>query len=272
MHQMLPCYIDTSKVCIELDEDVNIYISKSTRITFSTLKKDDIIVLIEVNNRTQPTLMKYQYIVDTALLKPNIVSNADIQIQIVIGSKWNQYSIIKRELSQLNWQEIVFESHSTSLNYQIEELVKYAFESTECKLILFSSFYGLLASLKKDSKKTENTLPNDREKIRMIEKKMVENFTNRPPSLEELAQLIGMSVSKMKLLFKTYYGDSIYQFHQKAKLNYAADLLKSRRYTVSQVAYKVGYNHSIKFIKIFEKHFGQTPGKYKNETITLMAN
>ncbi len=251
MHKMLPYYVDSSKVCIELDEDVNIYIYKSARMTFSSLKKDDIIVLIEINNRTYPTLMKYQYIIDTSLIKTNIVSNADIQIQIVIGSKWNQYSTIKQELSQLNWHEIVFETHSTALNYQIEELLKYAFESTKCKLILFSSFYGLLAALKKDSQKIENTLPNDREKIRMIERKMVENFTSRPPSLEELAQLIGMSVSKMKLLFKAHYGESIYQFHQKAKLNYAADLLKSRRYTVSQVAYKVGYNHSIKFIKNF---------------------
>ena len=120
-----------------------------------------------------------------------------------------------------------------------------------------------MAALYKDAQKSVKVPFKEQEKLQIIEQLLVENFTNRPPSIESMATMIGMSVSKLKLLFKDFYGVSIYQFHQRAKLNYAANLLKTRRYTVSQVAYKVGYSNSIKFIKIFDKHFGTTPGRFK---------
>jgi AraC-like DNA-binding protein len=263
MPKTLTPYKDTSQVLIELEEGVRIYVSKNARMVFSSLDKDNIIIWVDVNQLTRPTFIKYQYITDASTIGNGTIPTANTHIQIVINNRWNQYSLINQELRGVNLTEKIFESYSTILGQRIDEFLNCILEYSNHKLPLFNAFYGLLVALYEDAKKTRKVPLDDREKLQVIEQLLVENFTNRPPSIESMTTMIGMSASKMKLLFKDFYGESIYQFHQRAKLNYAADLLKTKRYTVSQVAYKVGYSQSIKFIKIFEKHFGITPGKFK---------
>jgi AraC-like DNA-binding protein len=254
---------DTSQFFIELEEDVRIYVSKNAHIMLSGLDRNEFVILVELNQFTRPTFIKYQYITDTTTVNGDTVRITNTYIQIVINSRWSKYPLLNQELSSLNVVEKIFESHSTTLGQRIDDFLNCVLDYSNHKLPVFSAFYGLLVALYEDTQQNVRVPLNDREKLQVIEKLMVENFTNRPPNIESMAEMIGMSVSKMKLLFKDSYGESIYQFHQRAKLNYAADLLKTQRYTVSQVAYKVGYSHSIKFIKIFEKYFGTTPGKFK---------
>ncbi len=262
----------TTQLFIELEEDVRIYVSKNTRMVFSSLETNDMVILVEMNPLARPTLIKYQFITDVSLINTSTVTTANTRIQIVISNRWDKYFLINQELSRGEQAERVYESHSATLVRRIDEFLNCTSDYSNHKLPLFSAFYGLLAALCDDTQKSEKGSLNDREKLQMIEKLMVDKFANRPPSLESMATTVGMSVSKMKHLFKNSYGESIYQFRQKAKLQYAADLLKTQRYTVSQVAYKVGYHSSIKFIKIFEKHLGVTPGQFKKQTINVDDN
>lgn len=263
MPKTLAPYKDTSQVFIELEEGVRIYVSKNARMAFSSLDTNDMIILVEVSQLARPIFIKYQYITDASTIGNSTITTANTHIQIAINNRWSKFSIINQELSRIQLAEKVFESHSTILGQRINELLNCILEYSNHKLPLFSAFYSLLVALYEDTQKSDKVPLDDREKLQVIEQLLVENFTSRPPDIESMATMIGMSASKMKILFKDSYGESIYQFHQRAKLNYAADLLKTQRYTVSQVAYKVGYSQSIKFIKIFEKHFGITPGKFK---------
>ncbi|TDB61353.1 helix-turn-helix domain-containing protein [Arundinibacter roseus] len=271
MPQTLTPY-KTTQLCIELEEDVRIYVSKNTRMMFPSLETNDMVILVETYPLTRPTLIKYQFIADVSLINNSIGTTAYTGIQIVISNRWDNYFLINHELSRGEQAERVYESHSATLAQRINEFLSCTSDYSNHKLPLFSAFYGLLAALCDETQKSKKSPLNDREKLQMIEKIMVDKFSSRPPSLESMARTVGMSVSKMKLLFKNYYGQSIYQFRQKAKLQYAADLLKTQRYTVSQVAYKVGYHSSIKFIKIFEKHLGVTPGEFKKQAINVDDN
>lgn len=262
MSQLPISYKHTSQ--IEIEEGVRIIIGKDVQMALAEGNKEDWVLLIEVNRLTQPTLIKYRYSTNAPLAAPQAGSPSLLHVQIIMGSHWNKYALIKQDIEQSDWKDKVFESYSISLLHRVKELIECISTSSKQKLRLLSLFYGLLAALNEDAQKNEKIPNEDREKLRMIEEILIKTFTSRPPTLEVLSAEIGMSVSKMKLLFKAFYGESIYQFHQQAKLNYAAELLKTQRYTVSQVAYKVGYSHSIKLIKMFEKHFGVTPGKYKN--------
>jgi AraC-like DNA-binding protein len=264
MPQILtPYWGDTSQIFIELEEDLRIYISKNTRMVFSSLDANEMLILVEVNHLTHPTSIKYQYITDISTIGSGTIITKNTYIQIVINNRSNKYSFFKQELSGADLGKKIFESLSTMLGQLINEFLNCVLDYSNHKLPLFRAFYGLLVELYKDTQKSVKFPFKDQEKLHIIEQLLVGNFTDRPPNIELMATMIGMSVSKMKLLFKDFYGVSIYQYHQRAKLNYAANLLKTQRYTVSQVAYKVGYSHSIKFIKIFEKHFGTTPGKFK---------
>jgi AraC-like DNA-binding protein len=83
-----------------------------------------------------------------------------------------------------------------------------------------------------------------------------------PPGLQELADLVGLNLKKLKMGFKQIYGDSVYSFLFDYKMTYARKLLDSGAYNVNEVGLKIGYSTSSHFIAAFKKKFGTTPKKY----------
>ncbi|MDT0675299.1 AraC family transcriptional regulator [Autumnicola musiva] len=83
-----------------------------------------------------------------------------------------------------------------------------------------------------------------------------------PPSLQDLADEINLSLKKLKEGFKQIYGDSVYSFLFDYKMEFARKLLDSGDYNVNEVGLKVGYSTSSHFIAAFKKKFGTTPKKY----------
>jgi len=83
-----------------------------------------------------------------------------------------------------------------------------------------------------------------------------------PPTLQELADDIGLSLKKLKEGFKQIYGDSVFSFLFDYKMEVARKLLESGDYNVNEVGLKVGYSTGSHFIAAFKKKFGTTPKKY----------
>jgi AraC-like DNA-binding protein len=83
-----------------------------------------------------------------------------------------------------------------------------------------------------------------------------------PPSLQELADTIVLSLKKLKEGFKQIYGDTVYSFLFDYKMEVARKLLESGDHNVNEVGLRVGYSTSSHFIAAFKKKFGTTPKKY----------
>ncbi|WP_179353449.1 helix-turn-helix transcriptional regulator [Winogradskyella vidalii] len=83
-----------------------------------------------------------------------------------------------------------------------------------------------------------------------------------PPSLQELADEIDLSLKKLKEGFKQIYGDSVFSFLFDYKMEVARKLLESGDYNVNEVGLRVGYSTGSHFIAAFKKKFGTTPKKY----------
>jgi AraC-like DNA-binding protein len=83
-----------------------------------------------------------------------------------------------------------------------------------------------------------------------------------PPSLQELADEIGLTLKKLKEGFKQIYGDSVYSFLFDYKMEVARKLLESNAHNVNEVGLKVGYSTASHFIAAFKKKYGTTPKKY----------
>ncbi|WP_295715513.1 AraC family transcriptional regulator [Mucilaginibacter sp.] len=82
------------------------------------------------------------------------------------------------------------------------------------------------------------------------------------PQLPELSGRIGISLTKMKQLFRQIFGDSIYNYYQSARMNEAARLLGNL--SVSETGYQLGFSNLSHFGRLFEKHFKIKPKKYKD--------
>ncbi|WP_044401538.1 helix-turn-helix transcriptional regulator [Lacinutrix sp. Hel_I_90] len=83
-----------------------------------------------------------------------------------------------------------------------------------------------------------------------------------PPSLQELADEIGLTLKKLKEGFKQVYGDSVYSFLFDYKMEVARKLLETGSHNVNEVGLRVGYSTSSHFIAAFKKKYGTTPKKY----------
>jgi len=98
-------------------------------------------------------------------------------------------------------------------------------------------------------------------KIRKAKDIIISNMID-PPSLQELANEVGLSLKKLKEGFKQIYGDTVYSFLFEYKMEHARKLLESNQHNVNEVGLRVGYSTASHFIAAFKKKFGTTPKKY----------
>ena len=104
----------------------------------------------------------------------------------------------------------------------------------------------------------------DEENIAKIKKakQIIINNMAEPPGLQELSEMVGLTLKKLKTGFKQVYGDSVYGFLFDYKLEYARKLLDTGTYNVNEVGVQIGYSTASHFITAFKKKFGTTPKKY----------
>ena len=86
-----------------------------------------------------------------------------------------------------------------------------------------------------------------------------------PPVLAELAQIAAMSETKLKQLFKQAFGDTIYNYFQRVRMEEAAFLLKQGQRSVAEVGYELGFTNLSHFSRLFERHYGFTPKRYSSQ-------
>ena len=98
-------------------------------------------------------------------------------------------------------------------------------------------------------------------KIKKAKEIIIERMAE-PPSLQDLASEIDLSLNKLKEGFKQIYGEPVYSFLFNYKMEVARQLLVSGSYNVNEVGLKVGYSTSSHFIAAFKKKFGVTPKKF----------
>ena len=139
-----------------------------------------------------------------------------------------------------------------------DKLEKLFFKTKVSELIL--AFFSVLFA--RTSHKFTCINKNDIEKILEIER-IILNDLCKIPVHTELAHTIGMSETKMKLLFKKIFGTSIYSYYSSARMIEAASILKNdKNISVSEVGYGLGFSNLSHFSKMFKKHIGMKPKEY----------
>ncbi len=98
-------------------------------------------------------------------------------------------------------------------------------------------------------------------KIRKAKDIIIKKMAN-PPSLQELANEVGLNLKKLKEGFKQVYGDTVFSFLLEYKMVQAKKMLDSKKYNVNEVGLKLGYSTSSHFITAFKKKYKVTPKQY----------
>lgn len=163
---------------------------------------------------------------------------------------------------------------SESMSQDIEKVIKHLADVSQenelsafyCRIKVLELLYLLFGKLlQRESGMHSPVNKSDIEKL-FIVKNTVLTDLSKPPRLHELSKISGLSQTKMKDLFKQVFGNSIYNYYQKARMEEAAFLLKQVKHSVSETGYHLGFSNLSHFSRVFQpgisNHRGENSKKY----------
>lgn len=121
-----------------------------------------------------------------------------------------------------------------------------------------SLLYKIFAEIEKDSSAPKQHVL----KIAPAKDLIRERFLNADLSLAELASACGMGESYFQKLFRKVYGVSPKRYIIQLKINHACDLLRSERYSVTQIAEMCNFSDVYFFSRQFKAYMGITPTEF----------
>jgi AraC-like DNA-binding protein len=80
-----------------------------------------------------------------------------------------------------------------------------------------------------------------------------------PPTITQLARIAGLSETVLKKGFKDLFGETLFDFSVRCRMQRAMTLLTDREMQISRIAEAVGYSHQTTFATAFRRHFGMRP-------------
>ena len=156
---------------------------------------------------------------------------------------------------------------SASMMVVLHQILQFNLHQSVQKLFYKAKIYELFSLLLNTNDEVlldKCPFINDDDQVQRIKqaKNIIVKQMTEPPTLQELADEVGINVKKLKEGFKQVYGDTVYGFLFEYKMDVAKKLLDSGSLNVNEVGNKVGYSTASHFIAAFKKKYGTTPKKY----------
>lgn len=85
------------------------------------------------------------------------------------------------------------------------------------------------------------------------------NHLHEPISVQELANLAGLSPSYLSTLFKSEMGKSISEYIMSKKMEAARNMLRYTDYSYAEISSILNFSSQSHFIRVFKAHNGETP-------------
>lgn len=103
----------------------------------------------------------------------------------------------------------------------------------------------------------------DTHSLSKVEQHLCLHYKTEFPGVEKLSRISAMSPTSLKTKFKKYYGETLFGYYQKNKLEHARKLLDNK-IPVKVVATEIGYSNPSHFTLAFKKEYGFSPWHYLN--------
>ena len=165
------------------------------------------------------------------------------------------YSIMRENISI---------EHIFSELYSVPENIRKGYHKVKVlELLLFLS--GLEYKGESEERRYFSTLTGYRRKKRP--KKYLLAHLDEHITITELADMLGISSTSLKICFKGVYGDTINGYITNCKMQKAASLLKNTDKSVLEIAGIVGYNNGSKFAGAFRRVMNKSPNEYRKSLV-----
>lgn len=188
-------------------------------------------------------------------------------VQVVFTKEWLTENV---DLGNYRLKEFFSKDEpiflSENLDHHLRTIVANISEDSAHKLNLTSTIYQILDYLLFKFNGRNLSSPNrafhkeDTEKLfhakSYLDKNVCENV-----SINILCELIQMSRSKFKRMFTQIFGKPPYRYHLENKLEKGKELIETKRLSISETAYFLGYDDHGSFTRAFKKYHGFLPSE-----------
>ncbi|MGT2440713.1 cupin domain-containing protein [Bradyrhizobium betae] len=93
--------------------------------------------------------------------------------------------------------------------------------------------------------------------------KLIHENPERPWTLSDLGQRVGLGRSVFSARFTRLVGQSMHRYVIERRMAQAAFLLETSDEPIARIASQVGYETAAAFSKLFHRHHGLSPGRYR---------
>ncbi len=109
----------------------------------------------------------------------------------------------------------------------------------------------------------------DNDRINVVFNHVKTNF-KEDISLEEIANLVSMTIPSFCRYFKKITNKTFVQFVNEYRLVHASKLLAEQPISITEVCFESGFNNFSHFNKSFKAFTGQNPSEYRNQLKTVL--
>lgn len=106
-------------------------------------------------------------------------------------------------------------------------------------------------------------LQDQRILVRKLHQYVMERLYRPLPKISVIGRDVGCSVSKIKTIFKRFYGDTIYAYHRKKRLEKARTLIEDTSTPLNEISEECGFLSQAHFSRTFKKMYGISPSQIR---------
>jgi len=99
--------------------------------------------------------------------------------------------------------------------------------------------------------------------LAQAEKIILQNLSKTFIGVEQIAEMVHISPTKLKANFKMVYGLSLLQYYKQKNVQLAEQLIKNSEIPIKHIATITGYQTASKFAATFKKYTGKLPSEYR---------
>lgn len=81
-------------------------------------------------------------------------------------------------------------------------------------------------------------------------------------SLQDVADEVNISAGYLSTLFKKQYNQSFISFINQVKVERACELIAEKKYLISEISYRLGFENAYYFAKVFRRYTGMAPSEW----------
>ena len=218
-------------------------------------------------------LSDYQGSIDFYAGKENTLISISIdpkKLDYLIADNFEQIPVSLQQIIQGKQNSFLLKNYrmTPEIHLAVEQVLNCPYQGIVKKLYLESKANELIALTLQQiidvskSNQTKVLGKGDIDRIHQAKDILINHFHN-PPSLINLARLVGLNDYKLKIGFRQVFGTTAFGYLRELRMQQARQLLETGL-NVTEVARTVGYASETSFSTAFRKKFGVTPIVYKS--------